>query len=88
MGNDPRNDFAFSLLQMFDVGHELAYKEYRFELDLRVIALCTWRGDLISCQTSRSIEIIFSLTLAQLHMRFQFMSCCAGYSRSGFIINE
>jgi len=35
MGNDPRNDFAFSLLQMFDVGHELAYKEYRFELDLR-----------------------------------------------------
>jgi len=31
MGNDPRNDFAFSLLQMFDVGHELAYKEYRFE---------------------------------------------------------
>ena len=83
MGNDPRNDFAFSLLQMFDVGHELAYKEYRFELDLRVIALYTWRGDLISCQTSRSIEIIFSLTLAQLHMRFQFMSCYAGCLRSG-----
>jgi len=40
MGNDPRNDFAFSLLQMFDVGHELAYKEYRFELDLRLITLC------------------------------------------------
>ncbi len=40
MGNDPHNDFAFSLLQMFDVGHELAYKEYRFELDLRLVALC------------------------------------------------
>jgi hypothetical protein len=34
MGNDPRPDFAFSLLQMFDVGHELAYKEYRFECQL------------------------------------------------------
>ena len=31
MGNDLRKDFAPSLLQMFDVGHELAYKEYRFE---------------------------------------------------------
>ncbi|PWG69677.1 shikimate kinase [Enterobacter mori] len=83
MGNDPRKDFAFSLLQMFDVGHELAYKEYRFELDLRLITLCVWCGDLISCQTSRSIEIIFSLTLALLHMRFQFMSCYAGCLRSG-----
>ena len=88
MGNDPRNDFAFSLLQMFDVGHELAYKEYRFEFDLRLVALCVWCGDLISCQTSRSIEIIFSLTLALLHMRFQFMPCGAGCLRSGFIINE
>lgn len=48
MDNDPRNDFAFSLLQMFDVGHELAYKEYRFELDLRLISLCAGNGDLIS----------------------------------------
>ncbi len=31
--NAPR-DFAFCLLQMFDVGHELAYKEYRFENQL------------------------------------------------------
>lgn len=29
-----RQDFASSLLQMFDVGHELAYKEYRFEFQL------------------------------------------------------
>ncbi|RAU34219.1 shikimate kinase [Enterobacter sp. RIT418] len=83
MDNDPRKDFAASLLQMFDVGHELAYKEYRFELDLRLDTLCVWRGDLISCQTSRSIEIIFSLTLALLHMRFQFMSCYARCLRSG-----
>ncbi len=83
MSRDAPRDFAFSLLQMFDVGHELAYKEYRFELDLRLIALCVWCGDLISCQTSRSIEIIFSLTLALLHMRFQFMSCYAGCLRSG-----
>ncbi len=83
MGNDPRNDFAFSLLQKFDVGHELAYKEYRFELDLRLISLCAGNGDLISCQTSRSIEIIFRLTLALLQMRFQFMSCYAGCLRSG-----
>jgi hypothetical protein len=34
MGNDLRKDFAPSLLQMFDVGHELAYKEYRFEFQL------------------------------------------------------
>ncbi|CAM7919296.1 hypothetical protein LEADMMO150B3_15070 [Leclercia adecarboxylata] len=31
MSRDAPRDFAFSLLQMFDVGHELAYKEYRFE---------------------------------------------------------
>lgn len=43
----------------------------------------TGNGDLISCQTSRSIEIIFRLTLALLQMRFQFMSCYAGCLRSG-----
>ena len=31
MGSNAPRDFAFCLLQMFDVGHELAYKEYRFE---------------------------------------------------------
>ena len=83
MDNDPRNDFAFSLLQMFDVGHELAYKEYRFELDLRLISLCAGNGDLISCQTSRSIEIIFRLTLALLQMRFQVGPMGAGKSTIG-----
>ncbi|AVY97311.1 shikimate kinase [Lelliottia sp. F153] len=72
---------------MFDVGHELAYKEYRFEFQLLLIlplvALSIWRGDLISCQTSRTTEIIFSLTLALSHMRFQFMSCYAECLRSG-----
>ncbi len=46
------------------------------------------RGDLFGCQTRLSIEIIFSLTLALSLMRFQFMSCGAGYMQSGFIINE
>ncbi|ASV57272.1 shikimate kinase [Lelliottia jeotgali] len=36
---------------MFDVGHELAYKEYRFEFQLLLIlplvALSIWCGDLI-----------------------------------------
>ncbi|TCD23353.1 shikimate kinase [Lelliottia amnigena] len=71
---------------MFDVRHELAYKEYRFEFQLLLsyllLPLSIWHGDLISCQTSRTTEIIFSLTLALSHMRFQFMSCYVEYSRS------
>lgn len=74
--------------QVFDVRTDLAYKGYRFESRVRHQSSLYCPAILFSCQTSRSIEIIFSLTLALLHMRFQFMSCCAGYSRSGFTINE
>ncbi|QBG06083.1 shikimate kinase [Klebsiella huaxiensis] len=74
--------------QVFDVRTDLAYKGYRFESRVRHQSSLILSGDLFCCQTSRSIEIIFSLTLALLHMRFQFMSCCVGSLRSGFIINE
>ncbi len=74
--------------QVFDVRTDLAYKGYRFEILVRHQSSLYFPAILFSCQTSRSIEIIFSLTLALLHMRFQFMPCGAGCLRSGFIINE
>jgi hypothetical protein len=81
------NAHGFARVQVFDVRTDLAYKGYRFESRDDINPPYP-SGDLFSCQTSRSIEIIFSLTLALLHMRFQFMSCYAGCLRSGFTINE
>ena len=50
--------------QVFDVRTDLAYKGYRFESRVRHQSSLILSGDLFCCQTSRSIEIIFSLTLA------------------------
>lgn len=80
--------FMLNTFQVFDVRTDLAYKGYRFESRVRHQSSLYCPAILFSCQTSRSIEIIFSLTLALLHMRFQFMPCGAGCLRSGFIINE
>lgn len=50
--------------QVFDVRTDLAYKGYRFESRVRHQSSLYCPAILFSCQTSRSIEIIFSLTLA------------------------
>ena len=84
---------------MFDGREELAYKVYRFEKQgndfLRPISLIyTFHpspealSDLIGCQTTLSVEIIFSLILELTLMRFQFMSRRSKLLTGGFIINE